>query len=120
MRIPLEVVLPEKIRMNVFAEARDLRFDLRLRAVADAHHRDDRADADDDAERGKNGTQFVSAQRAERDLERRRDSHAWNFSASRLHALAQLRHFDLRAEVDCVTARSLATTPSRMTTLRCA
>ena len=60
---------------HIFAETRDLRFDLRLRAVADADHRDDRADADDDAERGQHGTQFVSAQGAKGDLESGTESH---------------------------------------------
>ena len=73
--MPLAVVLPEKTRMNVLTQAGDLRFDLRFRAVADADHRDDRADADDDAERGQNGTQFVLAQRAHGDLESGAKSH---------------------------------------------
>src|SRR5205085_11201314 len=54
---------------HVFAETGDLRFDLRLRAIPDADHRDDRADADDDAERRQRRAQFVSAQRAGRDFE---------------------------------------------------
>ena len=51
---------------DVLAEARDLRLHLRLRAIADADHRDDRADADDDAERGERGAQLVSPQSARR------------------------------------------------------
>ena len=47
---------------NILPEARDLRLDLRLRSVADADHGDDRADADDDAERGEHGAQLVLAQ----------------------------------------------------------
>src|SRR5437868_5105018 len=54
---------------HVFAETGDLRLDLRLRAVPDAYHRDDRANADDDTERRQRGAQFVSAQRSGRDLE---------------------------------------------------
>ena len=34
---------------HILAEARDLRFDLRPRALADAHHRNHRADANDNA-----------------------------------------------------------------------
>ena len=48
------------------AERGDLRFDLRLGAVADADHRDDGADADDDAERGEDRPHGVAAEGAQR------------------------------------------------------
>ena len=41
---------------------------LGARARADGHHRDDRADADDDAERGQQRAQLVAQERAHRDL----------------------------------------------------
>ena len=62
VRMPLAVMLPEKIRITFSPRLGDLRFDLRLGAVADADHRDDRADADDDAERGQDRAQLVPAQ----------------------------------------------------------
>ena len=37
---------------HILSEAGDLRLDLRFRAVADSNHRDDRADTDDNSERG--------------------------------------------------------------------
>ena len=43
--------------------------DLRLGARADRHHRDDRADADDDPERRQERAQLVPEDRAERDAE---------------------------------------------------
>ena len=53
----------------------DLRFDLRLRAVANPDHRNDRADADDDPERGQHRAHLVSAQRAIGDVKCGCDSH---------------------------------------------
>ncbi len=60
---------------HIFSKAGDLRFYLRLRAVADADHGDHRADADDDTKRSQHRTHFVSAQRAIGDVKRRCDSH---------------------------------------------
>ena len=60
---------------NVLTEARDLRLDLRFRSVADADHRDDGADADDDAKRGENGAEFILAQCASGNLETGTESH---------------------------------------------
>ena len=57
-----------KNQNHVFAQAGDLRFDLRFGAVADPDHGDDRADADDDAQRGQHRAHLVSAQRAEGDV----------------------------------------------------
>ena len=45
----------------------DALLDRALRAAADRHHRDDRADADHDAEHREQRAQLVRAQRAERD-----------------------------------------------------
>jgi hypothetical protein len=45
---------------HILFEARDLRLDLRFRAVADSNHRDNRADADDNSQRGQYGANFVS------------------------------------------------------------
>jgi len=60
---------------HVLSEAGDLRLDLRFGAVADADHGDDRADPDDDAQRGQSGTQSVLSQGVQRNFNRRRDSH---------------------------------------------
>ena len=65
VRIPLEVDAAGEDQDHVLAQAGDLRFDLRLRAVANADHGDHGADADDDAERGQHGAQFVPAQARE-------------------------------------------------------
>ena len=56
-------------------EARDLRFDLRFRAVADADHRDHRGDTDDDAERGQGRAQLVAPQGAERNSQGGAEAH---------------------------------------------
>ena len=60
--------------------------DLRLRALADGDHGDDRADADDDAEHGREGAHLVAEQRAERDAQRVQGVHA-----SAPHCRARLR-----------------------------
>ena len=60
---------------NVLTKARDLRLDLRFRAVADADHRDDGADADNDAKRGENGAEFILAQGASGNFESGTESH---------------------------------------------
>ena len=54
---------------HVLAQRGDARLDLRLGAVADADHGDDRAHADDDAQHGQRRPQLVPAQRAEGDFE---------------------------------------------------
>src|SRR5213076_3235433 len=69
VRMPLEVVLPEKIRITF------LRFHLRLRAVANPDHCNDRADANDDPERGEHRAHLVSAQRPIGDVKCGCDSH---------------------------------------------
>ena len=121
MRIPLAVVLPEKIRMHVLAQARDLRFHLRLRAVADADHGDDRADADDDAERGQRRAQLVAPQRAQRDPESREEPHrrARLFDAHTAAVRASLAVIFAsscrRDQPARAPAMSLTTRPSRMT-----
>ena len=75
VRMPLDGDAAGKNQNHIFAEAGDLRFDLRLGAVADADHGDDRADADDDAERGQHGTHFVPAQRAVSNVKCGSDAH---------------------------------------------
>ena len=60
---------------NVLTKARDLRLDLRFRAVADADHGDDGADTDNNAERGENGAEFILAQRASGNCESGTESH---------------------------------------------
>jgi hypothetical protein len=52
---------------QVRAETRNLLLDQRLGAFADRHHRDDGADADDDAQHGEKRAQLVAPERAERD-----------------------------------------------------
>jgi hypothetical protein len=52
---------------HVGAGRLNLRFDGRLRAGAERHHRDDGRDADDHAEHGQRGPHFVAAQRLQRD-----------------------------------------------------
>src|SRR5206468_711076 len=52
---------------HVRPEARDLLLDRVLGALADGEHRDDRGDADDDAESRERGTHEVPLQRSERD-----------------------------------------------------
>ena len=66
---------PRKDQDYIFSEAGDLRFHLRLGAVADADHGNDSANTDDNTERGKHRTHFVSAQRAVGDIKCRGDSH---------------------------------------------
>jgi hypothetical protein len=44
---------------HILSEARDLRLDLRFRAVADSNHRDDRADTDDNSQRCQYGAHLV-------------------------------------------------------------
>jgi len=51
-RIPPELMLPGKHGDDILAEAGDLGLDLGLGAVADADHRDDGTDTDDDAQGG--------------------------------------------------------------------
>ena len=57
------------------SEAGDLRFHLSLRAVADPNHRDDRANTNDDAERGQHGPHFVPPQCAKCDVKCWYNSH---------------------------------------------
>ena len=97
---------------DVLAQPGDLRFDLGLRAVADADHRDDRADADDDAERGKRRTHLVPAQRAEGNLERRARA-AWRRAKfprviPRLQRIAGRNSFQLRRGIQSVLNRQVA------------
>ena len=49
---------------------------VRLGALADRDHRDHRADADDDAERGQERAHLVAQQRAHRDAQRLQPVHA--------------------------------------------
>ena len=60
---------------HVFAKTGYLSFHLRLRAVADSDHGDDRADANDDPERGEHRTHLVSAQCPIGDVKCGCDSH---------------------------------------------
>ena len=60
---------------HVLSKAGDLRFHLRLGAVADPGHRNDCPDADDDSQRSEHGTHFVAAQRAVGNVKCGRDSH---------------------------------------------
>ena len=53
----------------------DLLLDRRLRAAAERHHRDDRADADDHAEHRQDGPHLVAVQRLERDAQRHEYRH---------------------------------------------
>lgn len=66
---------------DVLAEGGDLGFDLGFGAVADADHRDDRADADDDTERGEDGAQLVAAEGAEGDDDGGAEAHEEVFIA---------------------------------------
>ena len=60
---------------HVLSEAGDLRLDLRFGAIADAYHGDDRADTDDDAQRGQSGAQSVLFQGAQSNFNGGRDFH---------------------------------------------
>ena len=60
---------------DVLAEAGDLGFDLGFGAVADAHHGDDGADADDDAERGEDGAHGIAQEGAEGDFDDGAEAH---------------------------------------------
>ena len=100
---------------DVQAEGGDARLHLRLGAVADADHRDHRANANDDAEHGERGPQLVSAQGAEGDLDGGPDSHSLNCTAfcswrNRLNSLSAKSRF--------ATAVSPTPLPSRITTMR--
>ena len=58
---------PGKDGEQVGAEGVDPLLDGALGAGAQGHHRDDRGDADDDAEHGQRGPELVGADRLERD-----------------------------------------------------
>src|SRR5262249_2436596 len=60
---------------HILAKTGNLGLELSLGAIADADHRDHRGDADDDAEHGKNGAQFVSAEGLYRNSYRGEASH---------------------------------------------
>ena len=114
--MPLDSRAAGKNEDDILAEARDLRFHLRLRAVADSDHRDDRADTDDDAERGQ----------TERILFRRRARKATlNVDPLLIRSPVRCRRLhrifgQLRRGVETVASprKSLRTSPSRITTLR--
>ena len=65
----------------------DLLLDRRLRAAAERHHRDDRADADDHAEHRQGGPHLVAVQRLQRDPER----HEYRHGALLRHAAEVFR-----------------------------
>jgi hypothetical protein len=63
-------------RQQIAAELCKVRCDLGGRAVADRHHRNDRADADHDAERGEKGSQRIAQDRLQGQLDRLVDHQA--------------------------------------------
>gem|GEM_PF-5264769 len=110
-----------KNQQNVLPKRGDLGFDHRFRPVANAHHRDDRADADDDAERREDGAHGVAAQRAEGNRQSGADAHEGRndqsvslaaVSASRRRCISTAATFRL------ATWMSLTTRPSRMMRFR--
>jgi hypothetical protein len=68
-----------------------LRLHLCLRAVADADHRNDRTDADDNAKRGQGGAQFVPTEGAASNLKSGTQSHYWKWR-SRTGVLQRLSY----------------------------
>ena len=62
-------------RQHVGAERRKLLVDRLLRAAAEGEHRDDRGDADDDAEHRERGAKRVAAHRVERQADRLQERH---------------------------------------------
>src|SRR5439155_10090841 len=80
-----------KNQNHILSEAGDLRFHLRLCAVADPDHGDHCADTDDDAKRSQHRTHFVSAQRAVGDVKCGRDSHLFVTSLKTLHGYMGVR-----------------------------
>ena len=60
---------------HILPETGNLRLDLSLRSVANPNHCNDRANTNDDAERGQDRTQLISPQRAERNVKCWCDSH---------------------------------------------
>ena len=63
-------------REQIAAELGQIRGHLGRRAVADRHHGDDRADADDDAEHGQKRAQRIAQDRLQSQLDRLIDHHA--------------------------------------------
>src|SRR6266540_3813293 len=91
-------------------EALDLRGDLLLRALADRHHRDHGADADDDAQHRQTRSELVGAERPKRDPDRLEDAHV---------GVATSEWRSASGEASLVTRHSsLVIRPSRMWMIR--
>src|SRR5208283_4938356 len=102
---------------DILAEGGDAGLDLGLGAIADADHRDNRPDADDDAQHGENRPQLVPAQRAESGFEDDEIAHGQKASCAALCSSCRRRN-SASAIKRLATGVSLTTWPSRMTTIR--
>ncbi len=76
---------------EVRPQALDLVLDARLRAGTHGHHRDHRADADDDAEHRQRAAQLVHAQRGEGDTQRGQEIHAARPAVSAVRVASAVR-----------------------------
>ncbi len=100
---------------HVLAQLGNLRFDLRLGAIANAHHGDDGAHADNNSQHGQQGTHGVALQRPQGQFQNRKDSHWANWMA---WCSCLIFSSSRAASSRSVTGRSETTRPSRMTTCR--